>query len=293
MNKIFIILMLLVCSIHAFSQVGINTRFPIGHFIIDSKGDNVSVIPTSDQLRNDVILDVSTDNEAILSVGAMPYNSAQLYLGANNKALGLNRVTLASSFDVGTVPNPTDGTVVYNKDASMEDGVYFFSDTQWGKMSTNIYAGSFINLLNLSSPDVVTKPISPAQLSAELYSAGAELKFVTKENGAIEILEDGAYSFNMHLSGYVSAGSSEFAYYYVFLVNATNHSVVDSYTVALRPNINTQQTASVFLNANFKKNDAVRIYICHESITDRIWTLKSSAPGSTDLVRSYMIFWRL
>ncbi len=281
------------CSVYASSQVGINTLFPIGNFIIDTNGDNISATPTPTQFKNDVVFSKSTDNEAILGVGAMPYNSAQLYLNSNNKALGLNKVTLASSFDVVTVPNPTDGIVVYNKDATIDDGVYFFSDTQWGKMATNIYAGSFINLLNLSSPDVVTKPITPAQLSAELYSTGVELKFVTKENGAIEILEDGAYSFNMHLSGYVSTGSSEFAYYYVFLVNDTNHSVADSYTVALRPNSNAQQTASVFLNANFKKNDVVKIYVCHESETNRIWSLKSSAPGSNNLVRSYMVFWKL
>lgn len=293
MNKIFIVLMFWGCSVYASSQVGINTLFPIGNFIIDTNGDNISATPTPTQFKNDVVFSKSTDNEAILGVGAMPYNSAQLYLNSNNKALGLNKVTLASSFDVVTVPNPTDGIVVYNKDATIDDGVYFFSDTQWGKMATNIYAGSFINLLNLSSPDVVTKPITPAQLSAELYSTGVELKFVTKENGAIEILEDGAYSFNMHLSGYVSTGSSEFAYYYVFLVNDTNHSVADSYTVALRPNSNAQQTASVFLNANFKKNDVVKIYVCHESETNRIWSLKSSAPGSNNLVRSYMVFWKL
>lgn len=293
MNKIFIILMFLVCSAYVSSQVGINTKFPVGRLVIDTNGDNVSGTPTPAQLKNDMILNISTDNEAILGVGGMPHNSAQLFLNADNKALGLNRVNLASSFDVATVPSPTDGIVVYNKDASIEDGVYFFSEDQWGKMSTNIYAGSFINLLNLSSPDVTTKPITPTQLAAELYSVGTELKFVTKENGVIEILEDGAYSFNMHLSGYVSAGTSEFAYYYVFLVNATNHSVVDSYTVALRPNTNAQQTASVFLNANFKKNDAVRIYICHESRTDRIWSLKSTTPGNTNLVRTYMIFWRL
>ena len=281
------------CSVYASSQVGINTLFPIGNFIIDTNGDNISATPTPTQLKNDVVFSKSTDNEAILGVGAMPYNSAQLYLNSNNKALGLNKVTLASSFDVVTVPNPTDGIIVYNKDATIDDGVYFFSDTQWGKMATNIYAGSFINLLNLSSPDVATKPITPAQLSAELYSTGVELKFVTKENGAIEILEDGAYSFNMHLSGYVSTGSSEFAYYYVFLVNDTNHSVADSYTIALRPNSNAQQTASVFLNANFKKNDVVKIYVCHESETNRIWSLKSSAPGSNNLVRSYMVFWKL
>lgn len=293
MNKIFIVLTFWGCSVYASSQVGINTLFPIGDFIIDTNGDNISATPTSTQLKNDVVFSKSTDNEAILGVGAMPYNSAQLYLNSNNKALGLNKVTLATSFDVVTVPNPTDGIVVYNKDATIDDGVYFFSDTQWGKMATNIYAGSFINLLNLSSPDVVTKPITPAQLSAELYSSGVELKFVTKENGSIEILEDGAYSFNMHLSGYVSTGSSEFAYYYVFLVNDTNHSVVDSYTVALRPNSNAQQTASVFLNANFKKNDVVKIYVCHESATNRVWSLKSSAPGSNNLVRSYMVFWKL
>lgn len=293
MNKIIIIIAFLLSSTYVAAQVGINTRFPIGHFIIDSSGDNVSTTPTAAQLRNDVILSISTDKEAILGVGAMPYNSGQLYLGANNKALGLNRVALTSSFDVVTVPNPTDGTVVYNKDTAIEDGVYFFSGNQWGKMTTNLYAGSFINLLNLKSPDVATKPITAAQLTLQTYTAGAELEFVTKENGSIQILEDGAYSFNMHLSGDVSTGISEFTNYYVFLVNATNNSVVDGYTIALRPNSLAPQTASVFLNANFKKDDKVKIYICHESISDRKWTLKSATPGSTALVRTYMVFWKL
>lgn len=293
MNKLSILLMFLVFSAYVSSQVGINTRFPIGSLIIDVDGNNQSTTPTSVQLKNDVVLSVPADNEAILGIGAMLYNSAQLYLGANNKALGLNRVTLVSSFDITTVPNPSDGIVVYNKDASIEDGVYFFSGNQWGKMSTNIYAGSFINLLNLSSPDVVTKPITQSQLESELYSVGTELRFVTRDNGTITILEDGAYSFNMYLSGYVSAGSSEFAYYYVFLVNATNHTVVDSYTIALRPNSKAEQTASVFLNANFNENDEVKIYICHDSTTDRIWSLKSATPGAINLVRTYMVFWKL
>ncbi|SHG44155.1 hypothetical protein [Dysgonomonas macrotermitis] len=294
MNKLLVILtILLVYPFFATSQVSINSRYSIGKLLIDGDGDNTSTIPTSVQLENDVIFNVSTLNEAILGIGGTPYNSAQLSLNATNKALGLNIVNLTSGLDLTTVPSPSNGLTVYNKDSSIDDGVYFFLDNEWAKMTTNIYAGSFMNLLNLQAPDVVTRPITQTQLSAELYSAGTELNFISTDNGTIKILEDGAYSFNMHLSGTVSSGSSEYAYYYVFLVNATLHSVLDSYTIALKPNNNAPQTASVFLNANFTKDDEVKIYICHEDTNNRTWTLKSSSPGSTDLIRSYMVFWKL
>lgn len=292
MNKIYLILLILVSSISVSSQVGINTNHPFGNFMIDANGDNVSSTPTAAQLKNDVVMQTFS-NEAQLGIAGIPVDGAQLHLGDTHKALGLNRVKLNTSFDLTTVPDPTDALVVYNQTTTtLEDGVYFFSDDQWGRMVTNRFAGSFINFLNLST-NVATTPITPAQLTAETYSVGAEIQFVTRENGNITLLEDGAYSFNMHLTGYVPNGTSQFTSYYVFLVNATTNTVVDSYTIVLKPFTNAPQTASVFLNANFNKNDNVKIYICHNSGSDRAWNLRGSTAGSMDLIRSYMVFWKL
>lgn len=282
-----------MCFVSVSAQVGINTIYPIGSFHIDASGNNISITPTDQLLLDDVIFETSTDNEAILGVGGKANNGSQLSLLANNKALGLNKVKLLSPFDLSTIADPEDGVLVFNEGDNLDKGLYYTSDQIWNKLQVNLFAGSSMNFLNLSSANASSKPITREQLMNNNFSVGTRLDFITRDSTKIEILADGAYSFNFQLVGTVSKGTSEYANYYIFLVDADTNKALASYTIVTRPNSSAPQTASVFLNATLKKGANVQIYLCHESTTDRVWTLNSSPAGTIFIERSYMVFWKL
>lgn len=122
------------------SQVGINILNPQG--LIDIKANKTT--STEDHF----MIKVNSVGEASVIVGSIdsyPEN-ASLVLNSSNKGLRLNDVSLKSIDDTETVPNPTDGMLVYNNNTSdpsevsslfsITPGVFFNQDKFWRRLYT-------------------------------------------------------------------------------------------------------------------------------------------------------------
>ena len=68
-----------------------------------------------------------------------PDPSSDLTLGASNKGLLLNRVSLQSSTDIVTIANPATGLFVYNTGTGglTPKGAYFWNGSEWTGMITS------------------------------------------------------------------------------------------------------------------------------------------------------------
>src|SRR5687768_6966303 len=86
------------------------------------------------------LIAASSVSYAQVKIGTNPGTidaSSILELEATNKAFYINRVSLTSTSDVTTVPNPKAGMMVYNTNTSVSGGagLYYFNGTMW--VSTN------------------------------------------------------------------------------------------------------------------------------------------------------------
>ncbi|GLB47981.1 hypothetical protein [Neptunitalea lumnitzerae] len=75
-----------------------------------------------------------------------PHPSASLDLGANNKGLLVNRVSLTSTTDVNTINAPATGLLVYNTNSAndISEGFYHFNGVSWEKVgSSKSYTSTF------------------------------------------------------------------------------------------------------------------------------------------------------
>ena len=94
------------------TQVGINTKTPLGVLHIDHKSDTDA--GGTINLKDDVIIASDGSSGANLSIGGAPITGASIALHSANKRFIPNRVELISSLDIATIPLPEKGMVVYN-----------------------------------------------------------------------------------------------------------------------------------------------------------------------------------
>lgn len=123
-----------------YAQVGVNNPNPQGAFHIDGAKDNPATgLPTAVQQANDVTVTPAGS----LGIGTItPDTSAALEINAANKGLLPPRVTLLSTDDALTIPNPATGLSVFHFGTpTMEAGLYSNIGTpaapKWSKGSQN------------------------------------------------------------------------------------------------------------------------------------------------------------
>lgn len=99
---------------------------------------------------------IATASQAQVKIGTNPSvidPSAVLELEGTNKAFYINRVSLTSTSDVLTVPNPKAGFIVYNTNAGITGtgstgaGLYYYNGTNWVSTNNSVNVGSLAWLL--------------------------------------------------------------------------------------------------------------------------------------------------
>ncbi|NML72358.1 hypothetical protein HHL23_21595 [Chryseobacterium sp. RP-3-3] len=87
-----------------------------------------------------------------------PDPSAILEIKASNKGLQLPIVSLTSTADILTVPNPKTGFIVYNKavagsgNSAVDKGLYAYNGTAWEKMWTKTNVKTEVNKIPFITP---------------------------------------------------------------------------------------------------------------------------------------------
>ena len=75
-----------------------------------------------------------------------PHASAKLEVNATDKGFLPPRVTLTSSSDNSTIPNPATGLLVYNTgtNAGLRAGYYYWNGANWSTIATATLAGNAV-----------------------------------------------------------------------------------------------------------------------------------------------------
>ncbi|HCA06942.1 hypothetical protein [Chryseobacterium sp.] len=139
--KITLVILFTISGSVVYSQVGINTKSPLASFHIDGAKDNPEILPLpSISEANDAVI-TSTGSIGIGTV--IPDVSSALEIKSSNKGFLPPRVTLTSSSDATTIPNPATGLVVYNNgNINLEPGLYYNIGTpsvpNWNKSGGTI-----------------------------------------------------------------------------------------------------------------------------------------------------------
>jgi hypothetical protein len=298
MKTIHYILIACLYATCAQAQVGINLGNPQTIFHIDAGSNNSTTgLPTSTQQLDDFVITTDNNGSVNVGIGIIPSNNSntQLQLAATNKALLLNRVSLASMKDLLTVPNPTAGMFVYNTSTAgiypnnVIPGIYYFNGQVWSRIET----GSKTSASNMRDLVSNTKSIQTTSINNGIGVA-AKADF-----GTIKITEQGVYTFSLRLYGLcrVPTGSTSTANFtrstiYLYLTkNAGNTAadVIDMFEIntPLFKN-NVAFTYTALLRGEFEKNDIVNIKIAHYGTF--IWELYNN-PGLR-ANKTSLIFWQ-
>lgn len=302
MKKIRYNISLVILSSFFFSllqaQVGINTKNPQGIFNVDSKGNNPDTgVASSLEMLDDVVVDINSASGINVSVGGkVPVNSsAQLALLDPNKAILLNRVALTGLRDITTIPNPSEGMLVYNTSTAgsfpdnITPGYHYFDGAVWykwmyGKVGSELSQHDLLE--NCSSGPVVGLNDVNAPMSATLANFGT-----------IQIKEKGVYIFSLRLYG-ISTPNSSGAYPTIFtrtvayLYMMKNGSTkLDSMEINVPySGGGSAHTATITLQTLLDKDDIVTFRFAHVA-TRYGWQLISNAGLRAN--KTSLIYWKI
>ena len=212
-------------------------------------------------------------------------SSAQLELADSNKAFLPNRVALKSSTDVTTVPNPVEGMIVYNTNATtgMPVGLSYYNGQQWSKVVTKLPESS-INLLDLQNTCTSTAYIATQTQLGAIINVGS-----------IKIPEDGSYAFAFRLYGSLKTKPpvGNMIFYYIALL--ANGVLQDTAEMDIIPGSNDNAnflSYSVTLGASLKAGDVVTFRLSHNPASNFPWALIAQ-PGQKRADRTSMVWWKL
>lgn len=283
----------LFITIHTHAQIGVNIEAPIG--IFNASGTKADV-------SDDLIVDVdSQKKDVVVGLGAKPIDQAQVYLSNANKAFIPNKVSLTSTMDITTVPNPKDGMLVFNTNITtgtnrVQKGLYEFIGGKWQYLFLSSFVGGKANQLDLK-----TGHVTPQRVSTDFGVAADNMAF-----DDIVIKEAGAYAFSFRLYGYISlAPGGHFetngfdrGTFYIWLIKGNGNVAMD--VAELNPVLyqNSTTTYSVTLGGQFNVGDIVKIRLFAYPVTNWtfIWTLSgnpivSGVDPRAD--RTSLIYWKL
>lgn len=143
-----------------------------------------------------------------------PHPSASLDLGANNKGLLVNRVSLSGTTDVSTIDAPATGLLVYNTNDTndISEGFYYFNGVNWEKVgSPKSYSTVFnqTNQINASS-----------SASSYVTLPGLTQTVTVPYSGTYQIVVNGYYSTGSPINTTITETTSTNSANY----NNTNHN---------------------------------------------------------------------
>ncbi len=142
-----------------------------------------------------------------------PHASAKLDVYATNKGFLPPRVTLTSSSDNSTIPNPATGLLVYNTgtNAGLRAGYYYWNGTDWTTIAT------------ASSPDQMVDYIQASLSANQTLSAAGNVNFNTSSGAGITITSGGfQLQANKTYKLEAALGGSSTGYGYYTWVDNTN-----------------------------------------------------------------------
>ena len=212
-------------------------------------------------------------------------SSAQLELADSNKAFLPNRVALNSSTDIVTVPNPVEGMIVYNTNATadMPIGLSYYNGKNWTRLVTRL-PESTINLLDLQS--ICTSTANDATQTQK----GAVMNV-----GSITIPENGSYAFAFRLYGSLKTKppvANMIFYYIALLSNGVLQDTAEMDIIAGSNDNANFLSYSVTLGATLKAGDVVTFRLSHNSASNYPWALIAQ-PGQKRADRTSMVWWKL
>lgn len=142
-----------------------------------------------------------------------PHASAKLEVNAADKGFLPPRVTLTSSSDNSTIPNPATGLLVYNTgtNAGLRAGYYYWNGTDWTTIAT------------ASSPDQMVDYIQASLSANQTLSAAGNVNFNTSSGAGITITSGGfQLQANKTYKLEAALGGSSTGYGYYTWVDNTN-----------------------------------------------------------------------
>ena len=142
-----------------------------------------------------------------------PHASAKLEVNATDKGFLPPRVTLTSSSDNSTIPNPATGLLVYNTgtNAGLAAGYYYWNGTDWTTIAT------------ASSPDQMVDYIQASLSANQTLSAAGNVNFNTSSGTGITITSGGfQLQANKTYKLEAALGGSSTGYGYYTWVDNTN-----------------------------------------------------------------------
>ena len=142
-----------------------------------------------------------------------PHTSAKLEVNATDKGFLPPRVTLTSSSDNSTIPNPATGLLVYNTgtNAGLRAGYYYWNGTDWTTIAT------------ASSPDQMVDYIQASLSANQTLSAAGNVNFNTSSGTGITITSGGfQLQANKTYKLEAALGGSSTGYGYYTWVDNTN-----------------------------------------------------------------------
>lgn len=314
--RYFIITILLIANcLFAKSQVGINTNTPKGVFNISTNGSTSS--------NGNLIMRVNSNGEANLILGNVDETlteNVSLFLNDPNKGLLLNNVSLKSIDDTETVPDPTNGMLVYNNNISdssvssllsVSPGLYFNQDKFWrrlftvvGSINTNttayirdlgtISSASAIGTGNTYQPTTYITNIDTGAGAVSLYTRTPSSGNTEKGTSSFEIPESGNYVFIFRWYGHPYSRSTniitDYNYYaYLFKTGETTPLCYTLVKPWLTSNFST--SFSIMTPPTLEKGDMIEIRIGQETLgTAAEWRLISHANTSAN--RTSLVFFK-
>lgn len=153
---------LLLSSMNAFSQIGINTQNPQGIFNVDSKSSPNTInpntgTPTALQGSDDFVI---TSSGSVGIGTTTPHSSAILDVNTTNAAAGSKKgflgpkIALTSNTDQTTILNPAVGLLIYNLGTEPTfpiQGFLYWNGNEWIKFGTRTSVAGNISTLNCSN----------------------------------------------------------------------------------------------------------------------------------------------
>ena len=173
MKTKFIFLGMLLIPLSVYSQVGVNTDNPKAIFHVDGAKDNPKVgDPTPAQQTNDFVI----TNNGSVGIGTItPDSSSILEINVDNLNPGYKkgflgpRVSLISYNDNTTIPNPTEGLIVYNRGNNIDfpyTGYTVWIGNEWRNLNGQSLAPGKIEKISCTS----------ILMAPRIYSQGVSYK---------------------------------------------------------------------------------------------------------------------
>jgi hypothetical protein len=168
-------------------------------------------------------------NVGVNSDSSLPHPSAMLDVKSSNKGFLAPRVSLASITDVATISAPAAGLLVYNTNASMQDGdgsgYYYYNGSKWircGNDTQQMILGLWhVNNYEqelYSNNTMTTKLMVPGQGSTITFNSNltynSNYQNTTFTSGVWQLLSSGYIVFDKNTAGE--------RYYHILVISTKN-----------------------------------------------------------------------